>query len=391
MKHLSVHIQLWSLFTMAIIPLFFISCNHSPRFSVKGTVEQATDSMLFLEANTLEGIQVLDSVCIGKSGTFHFTAPAPQLCPEFYSLRMGHKRIPFTIESTETLTFHFSYPTMTTDYEVKGSVNARKIREIHLQQQLLQQRIIHFEGNYNMPRDHAIDSINSLLRTYKENMKQHYIFKEPGQAYAYYAVCQSITDLTANYQLFNPLTNRDDVKCYATVATAWDGKWHDAPRTIQLCNMAAKGMAETAPPKQHEIKIDESKISETGIINIELPDINGHFHTLHSLKGQVVLLDFTVYGARESAQRTRLMRQLYDRYHDRGFEIYQISLDEDIHFWKYSVEKIPWICVHETNGTATNTYAVRQLPTFFLINRQNEIVRRNDVVADLEAEIKALL
>ena len=68
-----------------------------------------------------------------------------------------------------------------------------------------------------------------------------------------------------------------------------------------------------------------------------------------------------------------------------------ISLDDDLHYWKEAVESLPWICVHETDGTATKTYAVFDLPTFFLINRANEIVKRNDVIKDVEAEIKALL
>ena len=105
----------------------------------------------------------------------------------------------------------------------------------------------------------------------------------------------------------------------------------------------------------------------------------------------MVLLDFTVYGAKESPQRTRIMRELYNKFKAQGFEIYQISLDDDLHFWKESVESLPWICVHETDGTATQTYAVNTLPTFFLVNRDNEIVKRNDVIKDLESEIKALL
>ena len=347
--------------------------------------------MLYLEAQTLEGIQPLDSVKLTTSGTFAFAQQKKVENPEFYTLRISNRRINFSVDSTETITFSIKNTPQALIYDVQGSYNSQKIKEISEQQTRLQQQIIAIERNESLLPGDIVDSINGLVNAYKEKMKDEYIFKEPLMAYSYYAVCQSITDLGGTYQLFNPLTDRSDVKCYATIATAWDGQWHDAERTIQICNTAIRGMGNTASPKTKELQVDESKIIETSIIDIELPDINSKFHKLTSLKGKVVLLDFTLYGAQESPKRTRLMRELYNKYHAQGLEIYQISLDEDLHYWKEAVESLPWICVHETDGTATKTYAVFDLPTFFLINRANEIVKRNDVIKDVEAEIKALL
>ncbi len=379
-----------------IIPILLtlilaISCDNTPKFHVEGTVEGATDSMLYLEAQTLEGIQPLDSVKLTASGSFAFAKQKKVENPEFYTLRISNRRINFSVDSTETITFNIKNTPNTLTYDVQGSYNSQKIKEISEQQTRLQQQIIAIERNENLLPGDIVDSINGLVSAYKEKMKNEYIFKEPLMAYSYYAVCQSITDLAGTYQLFNPLTDRADVKCYATIATAWDGQWHDAERTIQICNTAIRGMGNTATPKTKELQVDESKIVETSIIDIELPDINSKFHKLTSLKGKVVLLDFTIYGAQESPKRTRLMRELYNKYHAQGLEIYQISLDDDLHYWKEAVESLPWICVHETDGTATKTYAVFDLPTFFLINRANEIVKRNDVIKDVEAEIKALL
>ena len=379
-----------------IIPILLtlilaISCDNSPKFHIEGNVEGATDSMLYLEAQTLEGIQALDSVKLKASGEFAFAQQKKVENPEFYALRIGNRRINFSVDSTETINFSIKNTPNALTYDVQGSYNSQKIKEICEQQAQLQQQIIAIEKNEALLPGDVVDSINGLVDAYKEKMKNEYIFKEPLLAYSYYAVCQSITDLAGTYQLFNPLTDRADVKCYATIATAWDGQWHDAERTIQICNTAIRGMGNTAAPKQKQIQVDESKIVETSIIDIELPDIKSKFHKLTDLKGKVVLLDFTVYGAKESPQRTRIMRELYNKFQAQGFEIYQISLDDDLHFWKESVESLPWICVHETDGTATKTYAVNTLPTFFLVNRDNEIVKRNDVIKDLESEIKALL
>lgn len=370
--------------------LAICGCNKGPQFTVEGNISGAKDSLLYMEANTLEGVVRLDSVKLTEDGAFRFSAPAPS-SPEFYSLRIGKKHIHFSIDSTETLNFTAEYPTMTTEYSVKGSDNALKIKEIYVLQQNLQNQIIAVEKNKSMYPGDKTDSIKYLVNTYKEKMKSDYIFKEPAQAYAYYAVCQSITDLAGTFMLFDPFTNRDDVKCYAAVATAWDGQYPDAARTEQICNAAIKGMDNTSRPTQKVIELDESKVEETGIIDITLPDINDNQKSIKSLKGKVVLLDFTLYSAKESAQRTRLMRDLYEKYKYQGFEIYQVSLDEDIHFWKFSVENLPWVCVHETDGRAVRSYGVSQLPTFFIINRNNEVVKRSEFIENVEDEIKSLL
>lgn len=375
----------------SIMAAMLTACESGPKFQVEGTISEADGKMLYLEAMTLDGIQRIDSTRLKGDGAFCFNAPAPTN-PEFYALCVDNQRINFSIDSTETVRFTAQMPTFSSSYTVEGSDNCQKIKEISLLQSALQQQVIELEKNQSMYPGDIVDSINVLVNAYKERMKTDYIFKEPMKAYAYYAVCQSITDLTTTYQLFNPSSNRDDVKCYATIATAWDGLYPDAKRTEQICNMAIQGMSNTAPVQPQYVNIDESRVSEVSIIDVELPDINGKMHRLTDLKGKVVMLDFTIYSAKESAERTRRLRDLYEKYKNQGFEIYQVSLDNDTHFWKVACEKLPWLCVHETDGSAVNMYGVVDVPTFFLINRDNELVKRSDqVTTSLEDEIKKLM
>lgn len=377
------------LFLFAAV-LLLAACSTSPKFHVQGTIEDAEGEMLYLEAMTLEGIVVSDSVRLKADGRFEFSESKTVENPEFYALRVGQQRIHFSIDSTETLTFTAKMPLRARDYTVSGSAVAQEIRDISVAQQQLQEQIHQLEFNEVILGEN-FDTIHTLIADYKERMKRDYILKHPQQASAYFAVCQSLTYRYSTFRLFDAVSERDDAKCYAAVATAWDGRWPDAERTIQLCNMAIKGMENTAPPTKREVIIDEDKITETGIIDVELPDINGTQRRLSDLCGHVVLLDFTMYGAKESAARTRAMRELYNKYKERGLEIYQVSLDDDIHFWKFSCENLPWVCVHETDGRATTSYAINSLPTYFLINRDNEIVVRSEMVRDLETELLKLL
>ena len=376
---------------LSFLALCLASCDESGKFHVKGNISDAEGKTIYFFANSINGAQLLDSTRLKGNGQFEFSAKNEGLCPEFYTLRVEDNLIHLSVDSTETITIKASLPTMATDYTVEGSDNCQKIKEISKRQHDLQNQIVALEQNTSMYPGDITDSIQSLIKAYKQTMTYDYIYKEPVKAYAYYAVSQVISDLRGSFLLYDPYSDRTDVKVYATVATAWDGAYHDAPRTEQLCNQVIEGMKNTTIPETKVVEIDQDKIQETGLIDINLPDVDDEMHALTGLKGKVVLLDFTQYSAKNSNERIRQMRSLYEKYASRGFEIYQVSLDEDLSYWRYQTENLPWVCVHETNGTATKVYGVSILPTFFLINRSNEVVKRSDVITDVEKEIEALL
>jgi peroxiredoxin len=155
-----------------------------------------------------------------------------------------------------------------------------------------------------------------------------------------------------------------------------------------------RGLKNTRAPQQKVVELPADKIREADLIDIELKDLHGNVRTLTELKGKVVLLDFTVYENAASATRNLALREVYDKYHAQGFEIYQISLDADEHFWKTSADNLPWVCVRDAAGIYSNylgIYAVNSLPSFFLINRNNVLTARGETVKDLDEAIKKLL
>ena len=88
------------------------------------------------------------------------------------------------------------------------------------------------------------------------------------------------------------------------------------------------------------------------------------------------------------------MREIYNKYHAQGFEVYQVSIDPDEHFWKQQTAALPWISVREAQGLQSpilTTYNVQGIPEYFLIDRGNNIVGRAATIKDLEQAIKNLL
>ena len=144
---------------------------------------------------------------------------------------------------------------------------------------------------------------------------------------------------------------------------------------------------------QKSMQIDASKVSESGIIDIKLVDNKGNVRSLTELKGKVVLLDFHLFALEDSPKRILMLRELYNKYHAQGLEIYQVSLDPDEHFWKEQVAALPWICVRDEEGSAqaASAYNVQQVPTFFLIDKNNVLQKRDSQIKNIDAEFKALL
>lgn len=368
------------------------ACNQN-KFHVEGEVANAADSVLYFEHVGLNGIEVLDSARLDNDGRFSFEHEATE-APEFYRLRVGDQIINVAIDSTETVTVKAQCPAMATQYEVEGSENCKKIKELALKQIALQTKAIALERNTQLDRKQVTDSLLRLLQAYKDDVKQNYIFKEPNKSYAYFALFQTL----GPWLIFDPKNNRDDVRVYAAVATSWDTYYPGAERCENLHNIAIEGMKNVRiadlDRRQQASSIGEGKVVESGVIDIALTDNKGVERRLTGLKGKVVLLDFHVFAMDESPARILMLRELYNKYHAQGLEIYQVSLDSDEHFWKQQTAALPWINVRDANGLRSSTlvvYNVQGVPDFFLIDRGNNLVKRSSQMKDLESEIKALL
>lgn len=385
--------RLFSVGAIMMAALFLASCTEK-KFHLSGNIDNANDSLLYFENMSLNGPVTVDSVKLGKDGSFSFDEKAPEN-PEFYRLRIANQIINIAVDSTENITIKASYPTMSSQYDVKGSSECDKIKELALMQMNLQAQINTLINNPNIPYQAEGDSIQRLLNAYKNTVKLQYIYKEPMRAYAYYALFQTIYVGNQTALIFDPRSRKEDVQVFAAVATSWDTYYPGSERGKNLHNIAIEGLKNVRIIQaERNQTIDANKVNTSGIIEVALPDNKGNIRKLTSLKGKVVLLDFHAFASKGSTARIMMLRELYNKYHAQGLEIYQVSLDPDKHFWKESVSALPWICVHDENGANSAfaaQYNVQTIPTFFLIDRQNVLQKRDAQISNLDATIKSML
>lgn len=384
-----------SLFAIAlavVAVLGMASCNEK-KFHVNGTIGNAADSTLYFENMSLNGPVVVDSVKLSADGTFAFDDKAPT-APEFYRLRIAGQIINIAIDSTETVSVKAEYPGMASQYEVSGSEDCSRIKQLTLMQMALQAQLNAIASNPQLGADAVNDSVARVVEAYKTRVKTDYIFKEPMKASSYFALFQTLNAGGQSVLIFNPRSSEQDVKVFAAVATSWDTFYPNEERGENLHNIAIEGMKDIRiiKSKQAQGVIAADKVNTTGIIDFTLTDNKGQERRLSSLQGKVVMLDFHLFAGEKSLQRIMMLRELYNKYHAAGLEIYQVSVDSDEHFWKTQTAALPWISTRAGDDTRVlQLYNVQQVPTFFLLDRNCNVVKRDAQIKDIDAEIKALL
>ena len=382
---------------IAVLALLTVACQPKvDRFTLNGQIAEADGKTLYLDHMGLEKVEIIDSVRLDAEGQFSFSPVAPDDCFDFYRLRIDNKVINLVVDSTETLTVTASLPVMQIAYMVEGSDNSVQLKELVMNQMGLLQDLRRVTSQYRSPDRTALQQqILEMVDVFKSDITTDFILPNPGSPSAYYALFLSIN----GQMLFDPQADRQDAKCFAAVATQMDMRYPDAVRTKHLHNVALKGMAKTSPSRNGNVNAEaiqqfESLVEETGLIEIELPDWRGRTQKLSDQKGKVILLDFTAYKTDYSPNYTLLLRSLYDKYADKGFDIYQVSVDNDESFWMNTASNLPWICVRDEESvysTYLKSYNVQQLPAVFLIDRDGNITDRPEKTDELDGKIAKLL
>mgnify|MGYP000615559551 CR=1 FL=1 len=108
------------------------------------------------------------------------------------------------------------------------------------------------------------------------------------------------------------------------------------------------------------------------------------------------LIDFYASWCGPCMEEVPHLKQAYDKFHGRGFEIYGVSLDNDNDKWLGAIREhgMGWVQVSDLNGfdnLAAKDYAVQSIPSNFLIDAQGRIVAKNLRGEDLCSKVAELL
>lgn len=367
----------------------FTACSKSPKLKIDGNISNAEGKMLYFEQSGINKTEILDSVKLTKDGDFRFKTNLPG-APEFFRLRIEGQLIHLGADSAAKVEIQADGKNLGNSYTVEGSRSCQLIRELSLSQTKTQKSFDSLSSLYTTKQiaDTTFRKKAEICLNLHRELAKRIIFEKPGSPASYFALFQNIHE----YPILDPY-NKSDNRLFSAVATSWQSFYPKSDRGKNLVTLTLQGIKLLRQNKaQKDMVVQE--LDKRTYFEIKLPNVYDKETALSSLKGKVVLVDFTAYQTKFSPSRNLKFRDVYSKYAAQGFEIYQVSLDSDENLWKTGAANLPWICVHDKssiNSKYLSIYNIQELPTYFLLDRNGNLVVRDNMVKDLNEEILKLL
>lgn len=131
-------------------------------------------------------------------------------------------------------------------------------------------------------------------------------------------------------------------------------------------------------------KVISSKATAVGSLapDINLPTPSGDLLSLHSVKGKIIIVDFWASWCRPCRAENPNMTKLYADFHDKGLEIFGVSLDKDSASWVKAIadDKLVWYHVSDLkywSSVAAKAYGVGSIPSMFILDADKKIIAKN--------------
>jgi peroxiredoxin len=368
---------------------------HRDNTVISGVVDGGADETLSLERLDVNRTTVIDSVKTGKDGSFRLKIGQGE--PALYILKHNQGEIiNLLLQPGDQVVVNTSLSNFGNGYTVEGSGESEKIR-------LLVENLT--RTRYEL--DSLLSLVDSLANPEDPQMeliKHAYtqtIIRQ--KRYTIRFIVENMSSLSSVYALYQKYDNENlilgdpaDLQYYKSVADSLDQVYPDNPLTLSLHAdiKRREQLIENSFKMDKLLSMADEEI--TGLLDLSIPDRDGKEISLSSLKGKVILVFFWASGNQNSVESLRRIRPVYQRYHDRGFEVYGISLDNNKIQWMQSVDfnEFNWINVCELsypNSRAQLFYNVTSLPANFLINREGDILAKNLYGKTLETWLDNLI
>ena len=129
--------------------------------------------------------------------------------------------------------------------------------------------------------------------------------------------------------------------------------------------------------------------------DVLLPNAKGDSIALSSsLKNnKYVLIDFWASWCGPCRRAMPGLKKLYSKYHDKGLEVYSISLDENANAWKRAIfeDGTKWLHVIDRQGNTANNWGVSFIPNTYLLDENRNIIAINAEPDELDKILQSKL
>lgn len=374
-----------------LIPaLIILSCSRDEQVQVRGIINNGT-GMVYLDEQGLGEIRKIDSTRLKRNGMFVLKDRIG--VPTFYNLHTGDQRIiPLLLQPGETAEISTDTAGFASSYELSGTEESLYLLRLNQRLEKTRKSLDSLAVIFDENRGAGEETRKGIQTAYEEVIQAQrrftikFIIEHMNSLAAIYALYQKIDE-----NIF-VLNTSKDIQLFKITSIALDTLYPESEYVKSLKRDAANLEMELQSRNwQRMIETLPSSIPD-----IRLPDPDGDTIALSSIKDKVILLSFWASWNPESVTLNQEFKRLYEKYHQRGLEIYQVSFDSELSSWRAAIfyDELPWINVSELSypeSSVARYYNITELPSYFLIDRQGQILGRDFDRIALERKISELV
>ena len=367
--------------TFAAAMTALVSCGSNAR--IEGTVSDAASSEVIVKLLNSNRYEILDTVMTNAAGQFSYKVSVAEGQPEFvYLFHKDRKLATLLLKAGDKVAV--SADTLG-NATIEGSEESVKLAEVEKKYASV---IRDFEA---LAAKMNAASTQKEFDAYANEMSQAYVAYYREMVRYVLGNSHSMTVIPVFYQVLGenlPLfSQQTDAILYSNVA--------DSLETVYPESKYVKALRAEAERRFGYLELQKKIMSAeaVGFPEIELPDLDGKMRKLSDEDAKVVIVCFWSAGqAEQNMFNIEFFKPLYEQYHKKGLDIYQVSLDVDKTLWATTVkgQKLPWTNVCDSRGAASpyvTLYNLAAIPAAFII-ADGELV--DGKVVD-EASLKKLL
>ncbi len=375
--------------TLLAIVLLAVACGKKNNFTITGKIEGGAGKKIYLNHLLTSTQSPADSVKLDEKGEFKMKGKVG--APTFFLMKFSDTNFAtLLLDSTENVNITGSYRNFSTDYEVKGSDNSSKVRDLTFRFANVKSKVDSLRMLYQKHQNDAIYTAE-LERWNNEYAKcvsdytgyvNDFVKKNPFSMASVYALYQKWDE--NNYVA-------NDFQAMKTSASALFAIYPKNDQVKALYNNALNLIKEQNNQKLNNLMAQSAVNSP----NIKLQDNGGIERDLWSLHGKYVLLHFWSAKDRTSRIQNQVLVELYSKFKNKGFEIFMVSVDDDKTAWEIAIaeDRLPWINVGDMKGSvsALISYNIHTIPANYLLDREGKIIGKNLQGPDLNATLSKIL
>lgn len=344
------------------ILLLTVSCAKTA--GIKGTLTGASNDEVIVKLLEVNSYNVLDTVKTDKSGSFSYKVELEKGKPEFiYLFHKDTKIASLLLEKGDKV---FVTADTLGNYSVSGSDESVKLQEV-------ENSFAEFASKFAAVSDRmdAEGEDESAMKDLQKQITKLYIeYYRKATAY----VLSNSHSLTCVPVLFQSVNEYFPIFSQQTDAILFRAT-ADSLKSVYPGSRYVQALEKEAARRENILQLNGklNNASETGYLNLSIPNVQGQKVTLSDVDSKVTLIHF--WSASDAMQKMfniETLLPIYKEFHDKGFEIYAICTDVDKSMWASVVksQELPWINVCDGLGTSSPAlllYRVTQLPCSFVI------------------------